>query len=155
MEYTYGSSDASTNPESTNFIMHLLCDFDMQWRPWILFLWKWTSWNSQSDWYLRAWEGCRWHAVWADICAWSWESPEERRNSSFNIWREKRESSISHMAIVVQLMICELELIETDNLFHPLGTPRWWIGMNMNPKQKYTIVELWHSTVIRDHPYIT
>ena len=61
------------NLQILNFIMHLPCDFDMQWRPWILFLWKWTSWNSQSDWYLRVWEGCRWHAVWADICAWSLE----------------------------------------------------------------------------------
>ena len=61
------------NLQILNLIMHLPCDFDMQWRPWILFQWKWTSWNSQSDWYLRAWEGCRWHAVWADICAWSLE----------------------------------------------------------------------------------
>ena len=42
------------------------------------------------------------------------------------------------MSIVVELMICELELVETDNLFHPLGTPRRRIWMNVNPKQKYT-----------------
>ena len=51
---------------------------------------------------------------------------------------QTRYSTISHMAIVVQLMICELELIEADNLFHPLGTPGWRIWMNVNPKQKYT-----------------
>ena len=35
-------------------------------------------------------------------------------------------------------MIGELELIETDNLFHPLSTTGWRIWMNVNPKQKYT-----------------
>ena len=42
------------------------------------------------------------------------------------------------MSIIVELMIGEFELIETDNLFHPLRTPCWRIWMNVNPKQKYT-----------------
>ena len=42
------------------------------------------------------------------------------------------------MSIVIELMIGELELIKTDNLFHPLSPSCWRIWVYVNSKQKYT-----------------
>ena len=44
----------------------------------------------------------------------------------------------TYMPIVIKLMIGELELIKTDNLFHPLSPSCRRIWMYVNPKQKYT-----------------
>ena len=45
---------------------------------------------------------------------------------------------VYYMSIFIHLMIGELELIKTDNLFHPLSASSWRIWMCVNPKQKYT-----------------
>jgi hypothetical protein len=38
------------------------------------------------------------------------------------------------MSIVVELMICEFEFVETDDLFHPLSTSGGGIWVKVNPK---------------------
>lgn len=43
------------------------------------------------------------------------------------------------MAIVIQLVICELQLVETYHLFHPLGSSGRWVWMKMNSSEKKLI----------------
>ena len=39
------------------------------------------------------------------------------------------------MAVIIQLMIGELELVEAHHLLHPLSTFSWGIWMNMNSER--------------------
>ena len=54
------------------------------------------------------------------------------------------------MSIVIELMIGELELIKTDNLFHPLSPSCWRIWVYVNSKQKYTRYKYIVSAFVRN-----
>ena len=47
----------------------------------------------------------------------------------------------THMAVVVQLIIGQFELIEADDLFHPMGPSGRGVWMEVHPRKKFNLIE--------------
>lgn len=52
----------------------------------------------------------------------------------------------THMPILIQLIVGQLQLVEGHNLLHPIGARRWRIRMHMYPRWRYRV------RLARHHP---
>lgn len=80
--------------------------------------------------------------IWVDNDAWNliWSAKENvlaLLGKSAGNWT--KNSQWTYVAIFIQLIVCELELIKRDDLFHPCVSRCRWIWMHMNAWWRYWI----------------